>query len=66
MKSGTKPDFTFYLPDDKSINMDSKFPLKRYYMEISKLNRDLEDETLDEIARREITDSIKVPKLKNF
>ena len=64
MKSGTKPDFTFYLPDDKSINMDSKFPLT-IYMEISKLNRDLEDETLDEIARREITDSIKA-KTKEF
>ena len=41
MKSGTKPDFTFYLPDNKTINMDSKFPLTTY-MEISKLNRDLE------------------------
>ena len=58
MKSGTKPDFTFYLPDNKSINMDSKFPLTTY-MEIAKLNRDLENETLDEIARREIIDSIK-------
>ena len=58
MEKGTKPDFTFYLPDNKSINMDSKFPLT-IYMEISKLNRDLENETLDEIARREITDSIK-------
>ena len=64
MEKGTKPDFTFYLPDDKSINMDSKFPLT-IYMEISKLNRDLEDETLDEIARREITDSIKA-KTKEF
>ena len=44
--------------------MDSKFPLT-IYMEISKLNRDLEDETLDEIARREITDSIKA-KTKEF
>jgi len=34
-------------------------------MEISKLNRDLEDETLDEIARREISDSIKA-KTKEF
>ncbi len=25
-----RPDFTFYLPDDKSINMDVKFPLAHY------------------------------------
>ena len=50
MSSGNKPDFTFYLPDDKTINMDSKFPLT-IYMEISKLNRDLEDDSLDEISR---------------
>ena len=58
MKSGTKPDFTFYLPDNKTINMDSKFPLTNY-MEISKLNRDLDDETLDQISRKEINDLIK-------
>ena len=58
MTSGTIPDFTFYLPENKTINMDSKFPLTNY-MEIAKLNRDLEDETLDELARREITESIK-------
>ena len=58
MSSGNKPDFTFYLPDNKTINMDSKFPLT-IYMEISKLNRDLEDDSLDEISRREITDLIK-------
>ena len=58
MSSGNKPDFTFYLPDDKTINMDSKFPLT-IYMEISKLNRDLEDDSLDEISRGEIVDLIK-------
>ena len=58
MSSGNKPDFTFYLPDDKTLNMDSKFPLT-IYMEISKLNRDLEDDSLDEISRRDITDLIK-------
>lgn len=58
MKSGTKPDFTFYLPDNKTINMDSKFPLTNY-MEIAKLNRDLDDETLDQISRKEINDLIK-------
>ena len=58
MSSGTIPDFTFYLPENKTINMDSKFPLTNY-MEIAKLNRDLEDETLNELARREITESIK-------
>ncbi len=58
MSSGTIPDFTFYLPENKTINMDSKFPLTNY-MEIAKLNRNLEDETLDELARREITESIK-------
>ncbi len=58
MSSGTIPDFTFFLPENKTINMDSKFPLTNY-MEIAKLNRDLEDETLDELARKEITESIK-------
>ena len=58
MGSGTIPDFTFFLPENKTINMDSKFPLTNY-TEIAKLNRDLENETLDEIARREITESIK-------
>ena len=61
MKSGTKPDFTFYLPDNKTINMDSKFPLTNY-MEIAKLNRDLDDETLDQISRKEINDLIKKKK----
>src|SRR5210317_1367455 len=64
MKSGNKHDFTFYLPDNKTINMDSKFPLN-LYMQLSKLNLDLEDETLDEIARKQITDSIKI-KNKEF
>ena len=58
MSSGTIPDFTFYLPENKTINMDSKFPLT-IYMEIAKLNSDLENETLDEIARRDILESIK-------
>ena len=58
MSSGTIPDFTFYLPENKTINMDSKFPLTNY-MEIAKLNRDLEGETLDELARKEITESIR-------
>jgi|TARA_B100000214_G_scaffold88569_1_gene60989 DNA recombination protein RmuC len=58
MSSGTIPDFTFFLPENKTINMDSKFPLTNY-MEIAKLNRDLEDETLDELARKEITESIR-------
>ena len=58
MSSGTIPDFTFYLPENKTIDMDSKFPLT-IYMEIAKLNRDLENETLDEIARRDILESIK-------
>ena len=64
MNSGTKPDFTFYLPDSKTINMDSKFPLN-LYMQLSKLNLDLEDETLDEISRKQITESIKT-KNKEF
>ena len=31
MSSGTIPDFTFYLPENKTINMDSKFPLNELY-----------------------------------
>jgi len=58
MKSGSIPDFTFYLPDNKTINMDAKFPLNTY-MEISQLSSDLEDKTLDENSRKQITDTIK-------
>ncbi len=28
--SGTRPDFTFLLPNNKSLNMDAKFPLDNY------------------------------------
>jgi len=58
MKAGSIPDFTFYLPDNKTINMDAKFPLNTY-MEISQLSSDLEDSTLDENSRKQITDTIK-------
>lgn len=30
IESGTRPDFTFLLPNDKSLNMDAKFPLDNY------------------------------------
>ena len=30
IEAGTKPDFTFRLPNDKSLNMDAKFPLDNY------------------------------------
>ena len=30
IEAGTKPDFTFLLPNDKSLNMDAKFPLDNY------------------------------------
>jgi len=30
IKSGTRPDFTFLLPNRKSLNMDAKFPLTNY------------------------------------
>ena len=59
MKSGTKPDFTFFLPDDKTINMDSKFPLNSY-LEISQLNAELEDASNDELKRKQLTESIKI------
>ena len=59
MKSGTKPDFTFFLPDDKTINMDSKFPLNSY-LEISQLNAELEDSSNDELKRKQLTEAIKM------
>lgn len=59
MKSGTKPDFTFFLPDDKTINMDSKFPLNSY-LEISQLNAELEDASNDELKRKQLTEAIKI------
>ena len=64
MKSGTKPDFTFFLPDNKTINMDSKFPLNNY-LEISQIGTELEDPTIDEIKRKQLSESIKV-KNKEF
>ena len=30
VKSGGKPDYTFFLPKEKSVNMDVKFPLAHY------------------------------------
>ena len=30
VKSGEKPDYTFFLPKEKSVNMDVKFPLTHY------------------------------------
>ncbi len=30
LEAGTKPDFTFLLPNEKSLNMDVKFPLDNY------------------------------------
>ena len=30
IKAGTRPDFTFLLPNQKSLNMDAKFPLTNY------------------------------------
>ena len=40
-----RPDFTFYLPDNKVINMDVKFPLAHYEKYI---NSDLENEKKEE------------------
>lgn len=45
-KAGTRPDFTFILPDNKRLNMDVKFPLARY-LELY--------ETDDERMRQKIT-----------
>ena len=68
IKAGTRPDFTFLLPNQKSLNMDAKFPLTNYlrYFEAENeaqrrefINRFLSDvkQRVSEIRKRDYIDS---------
>ena len=57
MKSGTKPDFTFYLGNNKKVNMDSKFPLEGY-KRIIELEKDFKNPENDEVNKQNIQKSI--------
>ncbi|MBN2448665.1 MAG: DNA recombination protein RmuC [Phycisphaerae bacterium] len=48
LEGGTRPDFSFPLPNDQSVNMDVKFPLANYLRV---------QETDDEAARARLTDA---------
>ncbi len=55
-ESGKRPDFTFLLPNQMSLNMDAKFPLDnylRYYEAVSEPERkDFSDKFLSDVKQR--------------
>ena len=56
-KDGKKPDFTFYLGNNKKVNMDSKFPLEGY-KRIIELEKDFKNPENDEVNKQNIQKSI--------
>tara|TARA_Y100000589_G_C27164213_1_gene634083 strand:+ start:997 stop:2094 length:1098 start_codon:yes stop_codon:yes gene_type:complete len=56
-KDGKKPDFTFYLANNKKVNMDSKFPLDGY-KRIIELEKDYKKPENDEVNKQNIQKSI--------
>ncbi|MDG2027798.1 MAG: DNA recombination protein RmuC [Acidimicrobiales bacterium] len=58
IEGGTKPDFTFLLPDDRHLHMDVKFPITNYlrYLEASS---DAEAATLRDRFMRDVRDRVK-------
>jgi DNA recombination protein RmuC len=58
IKGGTKPDFTFLLPDDNQLHMDVKFPVTNYlrYLEASSASEAAE---LRERFLRDVRDRVK-------
>jgi DNA recombination protein RmuC len=54
VESGEKPDYTFFLPKDKKLNMDVKFPLASYERYI---NAELEEE--QKIQKKEFLKDVK-------
>ena len=56
-KDGKKPDFTFYLGNNKKVNMDSKFPLDGY-KRIIELEKDFKNPENDEVNKQNIQKSI--------
>ncbi len=58
-QSGTdRPDFTFFLPDEKTLNMDVKFPLNHYEKYISAEN-DIEKESEKKAFLKDVRNRIK-------
>lgn len=53
-----RPDFTFYLPDDKTLNMDVKFPLDHYEKFLS-LDTDTEKEIEKKAFLKDVRNRIK-------
>ena len=55
VESGEKPDYTFFLPKEKKLNMDVKFPLASYERYI---NSEMEEE--QEIHKKEFLRDVKI------
>jgi DNA recombination protein RmuC len=53
-----RPDFTFFLPDDKSLNMDVKFPLAHYEKYVAAEN-DLEKEAEKKAFLKDVRNRVK-------
>ena len=53
-----RPDFTFFLPDDKTLNMDVKFPLNHYEKYLSS-DSDTEKETEKKAFLKDVRNRIK-------
>ena len=54
VESGERPDYTFFLPQSKKINMDVKFPLSNYKKYIES-----DDENIKEISKKDFLKDIK-------
>jgi DNA recombination protein RmuC len=54
VESGERPDYTFFLPRSKKINMDVKFPLSNYKKYIES-----DDENIKEISKKDFLKDIK-------
>ena len=54
VESGERPDYTFFLPQSKKINMDVKFPLSNYKKYIES-----DDEDIKEISKKDFLKDIK-------
>ena len=54
VESGERPDYTFYLPQSKLINMDVKFPLDNYKRYIES-----DDDTIKEHSKNEFLKDVK-------
>ena len=58
-ESGSKPDFTFLLPQDRRVNMDVKFPLANYLKYIDAADSDPASEQLKAQFLRDVRNRVK-------